>query len=181
MGKKAISATILAGLLVLFIISAARAENSFQARQAAQRSAIYQGMKSGRITEAEFADLDSEQYGLETFRREAVSDGYLSGKERRRLDRKLDRAEKNIRRARFNDVLRRHGRWSWHPRYDRYGYYDYWRRHYQRGPYWPHHGWRHRPKNRPEHRHPPRIRPYGRLDIEYHRPGFGLGWSIHLK
>ncbi len=165
-------------IFVLGLSAGVWAGSSFQERQAGQRISIYRGMVDGRITEAEFAALDAEQYRIETYRRQALSDGYLDRREKRRLKRKLDKADRNIRRARTNSVTLQAG-WRWDPRYDRYRYPDYWYYHYRYGPYGIR--YRYRSKNRPQYRYPPRIRPYGRLHFEYHQPGFGLGWSIGLK
>lgn len=190
--------TLITVAVLLALVPPAWARDSYQARQARQRAAIYQGMINGSISEEEFLDLDAEQYGIESLRREAMIDGYLSYDERNQLEWELELAGRNIRLACAGGGS---GRWRWDPYYDRYGYFDFWISFFSRGPYWSHHG-RHRgrghyrpreyrprpsrpryrpPRNRPEHRRPPQIVPYGRFHIGYNGDRFGLGWSINLR
>ena len=202
--------TFIPVMLVLFTASAAWAEDSYQARQSRQRAAIYQGMIDGSISEEEFVDLDSEQYDIETGRREAMSDGYIDYDERNRLEWELELAGRNIRLALASGPVRGYAGWGWDPYYDRYGYWDFWFQFYSRGPYWHRHyperhyrpqrrppryrpEYRNPPRNRPEYRHPPRNRPerprpypprivpYGRFEVGYNGPGFGFGWSINVR
>ena len=198
MKTKATLTFVLAGALILALHPAARASGFFEARQADQRSEIYQGMKSGRITEAEFQELDEEQYAIETYRRQAFSDGYLDPGEKRYLRNRLDRASANIHFAISNALFLVDVGWSWYPRYDRYRYRDYWYHNYHCGPYRPPH--RHRPpppryqppprhpwpepyppRRHPDRRPPPQIRPYGQIQFGFSQPGFGIGWSIGVR
>ena len=197
MKTKATLISVLTGVLVLALSPAVWAGGAIEARQSEQRAAIYQAMKSGRISEAEFADLDSEQYEIETFRREAFSDGYLDRGERRMLSDRLSRAGRSIRQVRTKGFRGQYADWKWDPRYDRYHYRDYWDHYYRRGPYHCHRPRRpphyrrpprrprpvpyYPPRRPPHHRRPPQIRPYGYINIGIHQPGFELGWSIGLR
>ena len=199
MKTKATLTVVLAGALVLILNPAVWAGGPIEARQADQRAVIYQGLKSGHITEAEFAELDSEQYQIETYRRRAFADGYLDRDEGRYLRSRMDRAERSIRLARSNAFLAEQVGWRWDDRYNRYRHRDYWRHNYHCGPYRPPR--RHYrppppryqppprrpwpepcpPHHRPDHRPPPEIRPYGHIQFGFSQPGFGFGWSIGLR
>lgn len=196
MKAKAILVTVLTAAAVIVLAPGIGTAGYLEGQQVRQRATIYEGMNSGRITEAEFEALDEEQYSIETQRREAFSDGYLDRGEKRRLTRSLDRAGEHIRMARSNGSRNRRGHWRWESRYDRYRRHDYWRDHYRYGPYrgsccWdrppqprprPHYRPRPRPRPLPRYDHPRNPRPYGGgyLHFEIHQPGFGLGWSIGL-
>jgi|GEM_PF-6013568 len=179
MRARTMIAALLMGALVLGTGSAAWARAGVEDRQMKQRGLIFEGLRSGEITEEEFSRLDQEQYGIETQRRRAVSDGHLSQREAQRLHRELNRAQENIQVARRNHhPPRKHDRWRWDPRYDRYRYHDYWDRYYGRGYYrWDHY----RPRIRPYHRRPPDYGPRGYLHFGIHEPGFGLEWSIGVE
>jgi hypothetical protein len=163
MRAKAIITALLMAALVLGAGTAARARAGIEDRQTRQRGLIYEGMRSGEITEEEFSRLDREQYGIETQRRRAVSDGYLSREEEGRLHRSLKRARGHIREARRNRrPPHQHFRWRWHPRYDRYHHHYYWRHYYDYG----YHHWRHyRPRHKHYRRRPPHYRPGGYINF----------------
>ena len=164
---------IAAGLMTALLLGAGtRARAGIEDRQTRQRELIYEGMRSGEITEREFFRLDREQYDIETERRRAVADGYLSREEERYLRRRLKRAKVHIREARGNHrPPHQHFRWRWHPRYEDYCYPYYWHRHYD-------HGYYYRRPYRPRYKYYRRKPPYHRPP--YHRPGGYIHFGIRL-
>lgn len=82
-------------------------------RQDRQWSRLFQGRHSGELNRGEFRSLKREQKKIGRMERRFSSDGYLSGRERYRLERAQDRASRHIARAKHNDTFRgssrRHG------------------------------------------------------------------------
>ena len=74
------------------------------ARQAAQQARIAEGKRSGEVTQGESALLRSEQRHIRRSERRAKADGEVSIRERRRLERKQDKANRHIRRAKNNSI-----------------------------------------------------------------------------
>src|SRR4030042_5777341 len=78
--------------------------DSIRHRQRVQQQSIRQGVGSGQITCSERAWLSGEQQRVERARAHAVSDGYLSYKERARIHEMLDRAGKHVYRAGHKEI-----------------------------------------------------------------------------
>ena len=79
-------------------------------RQDRQRARLIQGRRSGELTRGEFRRLKKQQKKIGRMERRFSRDGYLSGKERRRLERVRDRASRHIAHAKHNDVYGDSGR-----------------------------------------------------------------------
>jgi len=73
------------------------------ARQVAQQSRIKHGKNSGELTHMETTLLRGEQKKIRRSERRANADGDVTMKERRLIDRKQDRANRHIHRAKNND------------------------------------------------------------------------------
>lgn len=73
-------------------------------RQQVQHGRINYGKHSGELTHQETHLLKKEQKHIRMTERRAKADGDVSTKERRRLDRKQDRASRHIRRAKNNEL-----------------------------------------------------------------------------
>lgn len=100
MKKGYVAAFVVGGVLVL---SAASAEaGPIHHRQDNQRGRIAHGVESGRLTARESAALRHEQRAIDHARHRALSDGYLSYHEARRLDRAQNRAGRHIYRLKHN-------------------------------------------------------------------------------
>jgi hypothetical protein len=74
------------------------------ARQAAQQTRIAQGRQSGELTNGETRALRAEQRHIRRSERRAKADGDVNVSEKRRLERKQDRANRHIRRAKNNQL-----------------------------------------------------------------------------
>jgi hypothetical protein len=74
------------------------------ARQNAQQQRIQQGKQSGEISRNEAARVRKEQKHIRRAERRAKADGDVTAAERRKLDRKQDRASRHIHRANNNEV-----------------------------------------------------------------------------
>jgi len=74
------------------------------ARQSAQRARIYDGRQDGELTSREASALNSQQRHIRRSERVAEADGIVTRSERRRLEKKQDRASRNIRRAKHNNI-----------------------------------------------------------------------------
>ena len=79
-------------------------------RQDRQRARLIQGRRSGELTRGEFRRLKKQQQKIARMERRFSWDGYLSGKERRRLERAQDRASRHIAHAKHNNLYRGSGR-----------------------------------------------------------------------
>lgn len=73
-------------------------------RQSAQRVRIYDGRQDGELTNREASALNSQQRHIRRSERLAEADGVVTRSERRRLENKQDRASRNIRRAKHNNI-----------------------------------------------------------------------------
>ena len=73
-------------------------------REAVQQTRIAQGHQSGELTRGETHALRTEQRHIRRSERRAKADGDVTVAERRRLDRKQDRANRHIRRAKNNGL-----------------------------------------------------------------------------
>ena len=75
-------------------------------RQDRQRARLIKGRHSGELSRGELHRLKKEQKKIGRMERRFYSDGYLSGKERRRLEHAQDRASRHIAYAKHNDVYK---------------------------------------------------------------------------
>jgi len=92
---------ILVATLILGTVTIAMA-GPFTWRETRQQARIYQGVDSGQITNREYQVLEREQGRIEARRQRACSDGTLTPGEACRLTRALNRASRNIWRAKHN-------------------------------------------------------------------------------
>ena len=84
-------------------------------RRDRQWSRLLQGRRSGELSRGEFRRLKKQQRRIGRMERRFSSDGYLSGRERYRLERAQSRASRHIARAKHNDIYKGYGRWYGHP------------------------------------------------------------------
>ena len=96
-------------LIPAFILAAAMAfaqdrTPRVNTREAEQHARIAQGRQSGELTNGETRALRGEQRNIRRSERRARADGDVTARERRRLDRKQDRASRDIRRAKHNNL-----------------------------------------------------------------------------
>ena len=88
-------------------------------RMQRQHSRIDHGMETGKLTRKEAKELKQDQYRTRHLFRDFREDGYLSKKERRRLERRLDRVSERIwelkhnKRSRYNGPDHRYS-YDWH-------------------------------------------------------------------
>lgn len=96
--------TILIPILVLFSMVAFAQDPTprANARQLAQHERIAQGRQSGEINKGETRVLRGEQRNIRRSERRAKADGDVTVREKRRLERKQDRASRHIHRAKNN-------------------------------------------------------------------------------
>lgn len=73
-------------------------------RQVAQLARIHEGRVDGKVTNREATALNVEQIHIRRAERRAKADGTVTPDERRRLERKQDRASRHIRRAKHNPI-----------------------------------------------------------------------------
>lgn len=73
-------------------------------RQVNQRARIHDGRTSGEITRREQVALNSTQRHIRRSEREVRADGDVTRIERRKLERKQDRASRHIRRVKYNQA-----------------------------------------------------------------------------
>lgn len=76
--------------------------HTLEARQDRQHQRIHAGRENGELTRGEFRGLQREQREIRALARHYAADGYVDARERRRLDRALDRASHHIRSARHD-------------------------------------------------------------------------------
>jgi len=92
--KKVISGILLTGILCTALFAA----NPVDRREQAQRARIRQGVRSGELTRNETRRLAQQEARIRVAERKAKSDGEITKKEARKLDRVLDKASRNIHR-----------------------------------------------------------------------------------
>lgn len=73
-------------------------------RQTVQRARIAEGRIDGDLTRGETRALRKEQRHIRRAERRAEADGVVTGREKARLNRKQNRANRHIRRAKNNNV-----------------------------------------------------------------------------
>jgi hypothetical protein len=98
----------LALVFVLGLSTVSMAQGRFyDRRQHNQRDRIRQGLRNGEITRYEAGRLARQQAGIRRYERRAERDGVVTFRERARLDNRLDRASRSIRRQKHD----RQDRW----------------------------------------------------------------------
>lgn len=97
---------VLLGVMMLTITLAQAQDRTprANARQGAQRGRIVEGRQSGELTNGEAAALNAEQRHIRRSERRAKADGDVTLREKRKLERKQDRASRHIRRAKNNEL-----------------------------------------------------------------------------
>ena len=90
--RKVVLSLLLSGALCAPLF----AGNPIDRREQNQKSRIRQGVKSGELTRNETRHLRKEEAKIGTFEQKAKSDGEISKKEARKLDRFLDKASRDI-------------------------------------------------------------------------------------
>jgi hypothetical protein len=112
------AAVMIAGLLPLTGMAQGyyrRGRSNVNARESGQRARIREGVRNGSLTRREAGRLYNEQRRIESYERRSIrDDGRLDYQERRRLDRMLDRSNRDIYRQKTDDQNRYYRRrWYW--------------------------------------------------------------------
>ena len=93
--RKVVLSLLLSGTLCAPLFAANPAD-PIDRREQNQKSRIRQGVKSGELTRNETRHLRKEEAKIGTLEQKARSDGEISKKEARKLDRFLDKANRDI-------------------------------------------------------------------------------------
>ena len=91
---KRLVSVLLSGALLLGLSAVSLA--GINRREYREQQRIRQGIRSGELTRREAGRLEAEQARIRVSERNARRDGYISPRERARLDRELDRASRDI-------------------------------------------------------------------------------------
>jgi hypothetical protein len=94
-------------VFVMSIATASLAQNvtaRANGRERAQHARIHQGRTSGEVTTGEARALNHEQRHIRRSERRAKADGTVTRQEKRRLERRQDRASRHIHRAKNNPI-----------------------------------------------------------------------------
>jgi len=110
MKPRALIIGTMAIVLVVFVGSLCWAEGGIGQRQRQQHKRIAQGMRSGELTNQEFARLSREQYRVQRAKGRARADYRLTRRERRKIYGMQDRASRHIYQAKHNPKAYRDGR-----------------------------------------------------------------------
>lgn len=102
--KKIIAVLSISFLVVIAFDS--QAQNREDKRQKAQQVRIAQGTASGDLTVSERRALKKQQRHIRRTERRAESDGVVTPREKAKIERKQDRASRNIRRVKNNSRSR---------------------------------------------------------------------------
>ena len=100
----------------------------FDNRVERQKSRIHEGVKSGTLTRQEAGKLRNQQKHISTLAREYRSDGHLSRNERKKLEKKQNKASNKIYRLKHNDQYKKHHRQ--HKRHDNGHHYGWYKKPY---------------------------------------------------
>ena len=98
---KKMSIGLMAMAAGMLIVNAAYA-GEVQNRADNQEKRIDQGVNSGQLTSKEAGKLEAGEAKIEANRKEALSDGKMTAKEHRKLNRQENRQSKRIHRAKHN-------------------------------------------------------------------------------
>jgi hypothetical protein len=95
---------LLSGLFIAVSVTSANAQATpgVNARQGAQRARIAEGVRSDDLSKHEARELKMQQRHIRRTEHRAKSDGVVTPGERAQLDRKQDRANRNIARKKRN-------------------------------------------------------------------------------
>lgn len=99
--KKITLLTVLSFMLVV-AANAQTATPKVDKRQQIQKERISNGVKNGELTRQETRMVVRDQRHIRRVERRAEADGIVTGRERARLDRKQDRASRQIARTKHN-------------------------------------------------------------------------------
>jgi len=129
--KAKIIISLIAMVFILGTINISHAEdNRFDRRQRRQNDRINDGIKNGNITPREYNYLNRERNQIRRTERHVKRDGYISPKERHRLDQMQDRTDNDIYRAKHNQKHVRKHYYNRNHNYMRNYDYDYRDRHH---------------------------------------------------
>ncbi len=98
---KRLVSVLLSGALLLGLSAVSFA--GINGRQHREQRRIRQGIRSGELTRLEARRLETEQARIRAYERYVRRDGYISPRERARLDRGMDRASRHIYRQTHDD------------------------------------------------------------------------------
>ncbi len=99
---KKIALLVVVSFLFVLTAQAQQETPKVDKRQKVQKERISHGIKNGELTRKETRLLVKEQKHIKRAERRAESDGIVTKRERVRLDRKQDRANRHIRRTKHN-------------------------------------------------------------------------------
>jgi len=103
---KKLALSIVVGILFFWTANAQSVTPKVDKRQNIQKERIEKGIQNGELTRKETRLLAKEQRHIKRAERRAKSDGVVTRRERVRLDRKQDRANRHIGRAKHNPIDR---------------------------------------------------------------------------
>lgn len=107
--RQMIFAATLAGALLLGNFANAQPRGKHDHRKKSQQERIQDGVRNGSITRGEATRLQMQQAKLRGYRQMAKADGRVNRKERGLMRNEMQRANKNIYRARHNGQFRKGG------------------------------------------------------------------------
>ena len=97
---------VMAGIITLSIGTHEAFAGRISDRQIMQQKRIHQGIRSGELTRCEIRRLEREQFRIHRLKKRAWRDGWLSTRERLRLERRQDLANRHIYRLKHNNRIR---------------------------------------------------------------------------
>ena len=104
--KKILMMLVMAGVITIFMGANAAFAGRISNRQIIQQKRIHQGIRSGELTGCEIRHIERQQHRIQRQKKRAWSDGLLTPRERLRMERKQDRANRHIYRLKHNDRIR---------------------------------------------------------------------------
>lgn len=93
--------TLMAVLTVLFAVNADA--RRYDGRQNKQGARIQNGVKNGSLTKREARSLARDQRSIRRMEKRAEKDGTVTNREKLRIEKKQDRANRNIYRQKHDD------------------------------------------------------------------------------
>jgi hypothetical protein len=103
--KKAI-VTLGFSVIIIAVSVAQDAQIRADRREGIQRARIHHGRRDGQVTHGEAMALNHEQRSIHRSERRAKADGNVTRLEKRRLEKRQDRASRQIRMVRNNSINR---------------------------------------------------------------------------
>jgi len=104
--KKALMMLVMAGVIIIFMGANATFAGRISNRQIIQQKRIHQGIRTGELTGCEIRRIERQQHRIQRQKKRTWSDGLLTPRERLRMERKQDRANRHIYRLKHNDRIR---------------------------------------------------------------------------